>query len=758
MCNLTLEWGYRKMSHNAFLENVALAVIAMSTVSMATPVLAADVAAPTVASDDGGLGEIVVTARRVRENLQETPIAVTAIGLETLDNLSITNIAQVYKLAPNLQFSAGPSGSGASANFFIRGIGQVDFIATSDPGVSVYLDGVYVGRTVGAALDTADIESVEVLKGPQGTLFGKNTIGGAINIRSAKPGPNVGGYVEATVGNYGRYDGKFVANVPLADNLYFKLSGVTRNNDGFSKRDIDGVRLGDDNDVSGRIQLRWLPDDKTEVLLSADATRRRAHLAAHSNLATVPSASGAAYLATYGLNVMDFGPSSNPRKISTTGVRPTDDLDTVGIAVELNRNLGFAELRSISAYRRLDNQAAADFDGTELPYNDQLFDQRQSQYSQELQLLGSADGFKWILGAYYLRENVFQNTLNFDGGVTFYPPGSPPTQAITGVTRTIDLSTDSFALFAQGTYNLTDKLSTTLGLRWTHESKDVTIFNEIGQNGSPFEADDKTSWSNISPRFGLEYQASDNAMAYVSATRGFKSGSYNGRPELSSQVVPYEPEKVWTYELGMKTQMLDNRVRINSAAFYTQYKAIQLISGALDANGNLFFPVTNAGDIDVRGFEIELQARPARGLDVNASVGFADEKWQKIYPLPIPLVNTSTRLPSMSHWNATLGGQYSIPAWANGNIVIGGNYNYRSGYYQTVFNSSREKQNGFSMVDAFIMYEPDGKSWQIKFWGKNLTDSNYLTWGQDLVAFGNSHATGWFGRPREYGMTLRINM
>lgn len=715
------------------------------------------------AAESSGLEEIVVTARKVEENIQRVPISITAVTSKMIDDMSITNITQIDRLAPNLQYSAGPSGSSSAANFFIRGIGQVDFIATSDPGVSLYLDGVYVGRTVGAALDTADIERIEVLKGPQGTLFGKNSIGGAINVMTKRPSKEAGGYVEGTVGNLGRYDGKFVANTPISDTLFLKLSGVTRNNDGFAKRVLDDVKLGDDNDVSGRIQLLWEASEDVEIFLSADATRRRAHIAAHGNTAVAPSfcfgdpCGSVLFEQVTGSNVLDFGPSSDPQKINTTSVRPTDDLNVLGTSLEINWDMGFATLKSISAYRKVENDTAADFDGSLLQFNDQEITQNQDQYSQEFQLSGTTGRLEWIVGAYYLREEIFQDTLNFDLGVTSYPAGSPPTLGIVGVTRTIDLTSDSTALFGQASYHITDQLSVTAGARWTHDEKDVVLFSEIGTDGLPFTISSGTNWDNVSPHFGLEYQAAEDALLYVSATRGFKSGSFNGRPNLGSEAISYDPEKVWAYEAGLKSQWFGNRVRFNAAGFWTQYKSIQLITGALDTLGSLFFPVTNAGNVDIRGFEVELQARPVEDLDVFASLGYADEKWQKIFPTPFSTISTSTRLPSLAHWSAVVGGQYSIPLNNFGFVALGATYSYRSSYVQTTINSPNEVEDGYSLVDAHIILEPESGNWQFKFWGKNLTDSKYIVWGQDLIAIGNSHAAMWFGRPREYGATLRLS-
>lgn len=699
------------------------------------------------AANPSGLEEVVVTARKVTENIQKAPVSVTVVTSKMLDAMSIANISQIDHLAPNLQYSPGFSGSSSGANFYIRGIGQTDFISTSDPGVSLYLDGVYVGRTMGAALDAADIERVEVLKGPQGTLFGKNTIGGAINVVTKRPSNESAGYVEGTLGNYQRMDARFSANVPLSDSLFARISGVTRNNDGFAQRVKDGVRVGDDNDVAGRVQLLWTPGGKMDVLLSVDGTRRRAHIAAHSATNVAASGGGDFFTLLTGLDVLDFPPSSDPQKINTTSVRPTDNLDVFGASAEVNWKLGGAKLKSITAYRKMDDQTAADFDGTLAIYNDQEVNQQQNQFSQELQLSGSGESLKWIGGAYYLKEDIDEAIKNyFYTYYAFLPYGS-------GVTTTNHLQTTNFAVYGQASYNLTEKLSLTAGARWTHEAKDATLGN--ADLPTPFNVSNRKSWSNLSPRVGIEYQATDDVMLYASATRGFKSGSFNGRPAAAAQFTSYDPEKVSAYELGMKSQWLDNRVRLNAAGFWTQYKDIQLLTVGVDVNGDLFFPVNNAGDADIKGLEIELQARPTEALMLFGSLGYADEDWKKI--APVAFVTKATRLPGLSHRNVNLGAQYEMPLANFGSFIVGGDYSSRSSYFQTTINSPFEKEDGYSMVNAYFIIEPRKKNWQLKFWCKNLTDSKYIAWAQDLIAIGDSHTTVWFGRPREYGVTLRAN-
>lgn len=694
------------------------------------------------------LEEIIVTARRISENLQTTPVSVSVLSQKMLDEMSVTNIKDVQNLVPNLQANSGFSGSSNGGNFFIRGIGQLDFISTSDPGVSLYVDGVYFGRTVGAALDTADIERLEVLRGPQGTLFGKNTIGGAINITTAKPTDSQDGFVEATIGNYGRIDGRFVANTPISDNLFLKLSGVSRNNDGYAKRRVDGVRLGDDNDIGGRLQLRWLPSDMITVDLSTDVTRRRAHIAAHGASNVVASGGTTLFQTLTGINALAYQPAAKPWKDSTSGVDPKDDLDVFGTSLEVNWELDGATFKSITSYREMQADTSADFDGTPVAYNDQNLFQDQNQLTQELQLSGSSDSLKWIAGLYFLNENVDEAINNrFYVYYSAFPYGS-------GAISRTDLETTNYAAFGQASYHLTPELSLTAGLRWTYEKKKIDIAVPFGFDGRPFAVASDVDWSDLSPRFGIEYQADADLLLYASATRGFKSGNFNGRPDRASGIVPYDPETVWSYETGVKSQWWDDRLRLNLAGFWTQYDDIQLITGGRDPFGNLFFPVANAGNLDIRGVEVELQTRLTEQLSFFANIGYADEEWTDIFP--VAFVQESSRLPSLSRVTLSTGGQYTVPLPGFGEMILGGNYSYRSKYYSNTSNSEQASQDGYGLVDAYLIVEPDGAPWQVKFWGKNLTNEHYMTWSQDLIRIGDSHTVKWWGRPLEYGVTFSV--
>jgi iron complex outermembrane receptor protein len=552
-------------------------------------------------------------------------------------------------------------------------------------------------------------------------------------------------------------DLQFMVNVPLSNTLFMRMSGVTRNNDGYSRRLIDGVKLGDDHDVGGRLQFRWVPSADFEALLSIDGSQRRAHIAAASAVKVIPSFASDTFKLRTGLDVMDYPVVANGWEVSTTGVRPTDDMNVFGASLHLDWNMGSTHLKSITAYRRLTEETAADFDGTALQYNDQLVGEHQKQFSQEFQLTHKTDSFNGILGVYYMHESNPETVVSYYTGFYANVPYG------TGVNQTEAVTDDSYSAYGQGTYNFTKELSLTGGLRVTYEKRHVTVSGEQGALPIAWVLDGEKSWSDVSPHIGVNYQATPDLMLYASLTEGFKSGSYNARPGGNATYLPYDPERVWSNEVGFKSQWLDNKVRLNAAAFLTHYHAIQLLTLSLDQNGFLYFPVNNAGDLNIKGFEVELQARPVQALNLYANLGHASESWSKIYTpeddprILFPIVASNTRLPSLSHWTLNAGADLTIPLANFGTATLGGNYSYRSSYFFDTGNGPLSEQKSFGLIDGYFIVAPEGDNWQIKLWGKNLANKHYMTFAQDALAY-DSHAVAWWGRPREFGVSFRVSM
>jgi iron complex outermembrane receptor protein len=695
------------------------------------------------AAFSAAIEEIVIMARKVEENLQEVPISVTAFSAEFLERKGLDTVNELGAFTPNLLTTPGPSGSGRGANYYIRGIGQTDWIPTQNPGVGTYLDGVYLGRTTGMLLDLADIERVEVLRGPQGILFGKNTIGGAIQVIAKKPGPEKEGFGEITFGRYNRIDTKFSLNAPLSDNLFARFSGLARSNDGFSNRIVDGKDAGDDQDVGGRFALQWNVSEDFSAFVSVDGTRRRAHPIPHSLVegSTVPVPIPA-----------------DPRENIAAGVVPwKDELDAFGVSGVIDWNIGAIQFKSITAYRDMEIAFGADFDGSPVHSNQIDLSSNQDQISQELQLTGTLlnSRLDWLLGFYFLEEEFDFTNITING----------PGPRDIGTIDVVEQKTTNYSVFAHGTWHATDALDISPGLRYTDEEKDAFLTSPLvfatGRDVS-LRFDDTT------PLISIDYKLMEDFMVYAIWSEGFKSGGVNGRivPEALNTDT-FNPEEVTAWELGFKSEWFENRLRLNASGFFSEYDDFQTVTLILDSNGVPFSPVSNAGDVDVFGFEVELEGAITDTFRVIASVGWTDENVTRVDPESFAFTfNENTELPGSPEWNTYLGAEYSIPVdWGSlfkGSFVIDADWSYRDEHVFLSILDPASTQSTYSLVDARLSFAHEDQGWEVAVWGKNIFDEEYAVFRQNLggppFPLGQSFNLAAFGRPAEYGITSRVRL
>ena len=464
------------------------------------------------------LEEIIVTARKREEPLQKTPVSITAFTVEQLERPGMDKLTDVARFAPNVVFDQGTGNTGGAFNsqVFIRGVGQVDFLFSTDPGVGIYVDEVYLPRVVGSILDVTDIERIEILRGPQGTLFGKNTIGGALNITSQRPSGEFDATAEATFGSRDRLDGKLSVDVPFTDNLNGRLTISSRNQDGYVERvNQPGRATGDTNTDGVRGLLEWAPDNGWNVLLAADYNRRREEAIANELIDVQGGALGPVLDLWNFLVAPTYGPGSvyDSRFVSaefeSQATGPSlSDLDMWGVSANISKELGSGlSVKSITAYREEDAQFGMDQDHSPFRYLETDNDNNHEAFSQEFQINGTnfGDRLNWVGGLFYMHEkasddyNIVLGGGLFDAleglpgailplapGVTCPPPpgvfapcaGGPgnPINVSLDFEATIfdDIDIDSYAAYAQGTYAFTDKLSMTAGLRYTDEDKTFT--------------------------------------------------------------------------------------------------------------------------------------------------------------------------------------------------------------------------------------------------------------------------------------------
>ncbi len=706
--------------------------------------------APAALAQSGGVDQIVVTARKKEENLQNTPIAVTAFSQETLESRQVFNVNEIAQYVPNLQASSSAAGSGAASSFSIRGIGQVDFITTTDPGVGTYLDGVYLARVTGSALELADVERIEVLRGPQGTLFGRNTIGGAVSVITRKPSGEFGLRAQITGGSLGRVQGRAILDMPvIEDVLAAKFTAYGKVTDGYGE-DLEPAggsgELGADDDIAGRAELLWTPASNAEFHLAVDASKRRGTAMPHGRV-YYDAASPAGMLFDDGGSNSVIGVNgdvdSDDLDEITVDTPMNDDLDVFGASLTSDFDMGAFNLKFITAYREQEYENGQDYDGGANALLNQFIDAQQWQFSQEVQLTGTAfdDRFDWLLGGYYFTEEA-----RFISDVV-----------LTGLQLDIDTNskTTSFAGFGQGTFRLTDRLSVTGGVRYTAEKKEIVIDTILG--GAPLVLDgmDEQTFNAITPKGSIELQATDQVLLYASVAQGFRSGGFNGRPFSPTDLAPFDEETTTSFEVGVKSDLADNRLRINLAGFYNKYKDIQLTATTTDSMGSFIVITDNAGKIDLYGFEAEVQAAPTDQFFLFGSVGYT--KNDGLTPQEGFDFGSDT-LPLASEWTASVGGEYTHRLSDRFEAIASADYAYRSSYYPQFNNSEIAKEDGYGLLNARLQLQPVDSNWSLTFWGKNLTDEVYRSFGQDSAVSGIPTVVAYFAPTREYGVTFSIDL
>lgn len=707
-------------------------------------VLASMASTTAMAQDSGGgLEEILVTARRVEERLQDTPIAVTALSAATLEERQVDNLTEVVRYAPNVQFSTASSGTTGASSVFVRGIGQVDFITTIEPGVGLYLDGIYLARVTGAALELADVERVEVLRGPQGTLYGRNTIGGAVNVVTKRPSETFEGNIRFSGGNQGRFEGRASVSGPLGEGVSARLSMLARADDGYGRNLVPqpGIKdeMGRGRDIGARLQFLLQPTDRFEIDVSADYLRHRGTPTPHTMVSYQDTAATAAYNALP--DVVPIGPQYinddlDRVQLSTPMV---DDLNVFGVGLTAAYNFDSATLKFISSYRRQTSASGQDFDGSPATFLDQFIDSRQWQFSQEIQASGKAlnDQLDWIAGGYYFKEDG-----RFD---SFISLSNTPISIYT------NNRTRSFAFYAQASYKIVESLKLTLGGRYTHEKKNLDGINTFF---GPFElvppTDLADTFSNFSPKVGLDYRVTNDLLLYASVTRGFRSGGFNGRPFSPTDLTSFNAETVTSYEAGFKSELFDRVLRFNAAAFYNDYKDIQL-TAVTNSGGASIVLTGNAASAKIYGFELELEAKPTRAFTFFGSIGYMHNSLKE----KTGFTFGATELPTAPDWTASFGGQYEFPISAHLGLSFGGDFSHTSSFTPQFDPAPTARIPAYSLVNSRITLADNETGWSLTLFAKNLFDKQYRTYAQFA---GSQDATvAWFGPSRRIGIQANLN-
>jgi iron complex outermembrane receptor protein len=722
--------------------------------------------------------EIIVTARKREESLQDTPVSITAFTADNLEARNIDNIGQIGDVTPNLTIntSASFSGSPSSTAIFLRGIGQVDFTLNTDPGVGLYVDGVYISRSIGGLIDLVDVERIEVLRGPQGTLFGRNTIGGAINVTSKLPSDEFGARLKATFGSDERADVLIEANVPISDNLLSRVSILSKNREGYVSRTETGDSLGDDDVLSGRATLSFIPSDTLTIQLALDMTREReesapfvleellstADFPAFHNAVIAQSldpavAGGRCFDPTYA-NPVCYNEASvlTGSSYKSKGTQESgSDVDVLGTSFTLSKDWDDTTFKSITAYREVESFSQRDGDHSPVLVNATSDEFDYEQISQEFQLLGTAVNNKlnWILGAYYFREKGDNANIVRFAPITILSGGH--------------VENDSTALFAHASYDFTEKLSLTVGTRYTDDSREFTPEQEVLETpagpavppvGTPLlpnvtaitEADDVNSMINLS------YHWTEGLMTYATFSEGYKSGGFTQRvfppifPEPGqdpAKAIPsFDPEYVDQWELGWKSGWFDRRLQINGAVFFTDYTDLQI-----NVQRGIAPTTENAAEAEIKGGELEIVALLIEGLLINISAGYTDALYKELDASVIGVTRRS-ELPGASKWTASASLSYEYHLSSGSSLTSRLDWSYRDSFF---FDATNEVgQDDYETLNISLIWESENSDWRVSLFGNNVTDEEYKVAGASILQPGGFKET-MYARPAEWGLSVQ---
>ncbi|ARR56583.1 ligand-gated channel protein [Rhizorhabdus wittichii DC-6] len=676
-------------------------------------------------------GEIVVTARRRAESLQDVPVSVTAFDQAQLETAGIKSLRDMSRLMPGVQFTERGS---LSTQLTIRGVGGDSRNIGIEAGVGMYLDGVYIPRTSGYNADLAEIAQVEVLRGPQGTLFGKNTIGGVINITTKEPGDTVEGSVYASYGNYNAFRTQASISGPLSDTLSAKLTVATYDRDGYIHNIFNDQDVNDENRRGARAQIVFKPSDALKVKLNADFTRdRRTVLQTQMDS---PVGAAAPYYTGNRFEANSDQPNGDKRNMWGTDLTAEYSLPNDMV------------LASISAYRKIDVTVSSDID--QLPIN--LFNSNPltdfvQMASQEFRITSPGDGpFRYVGGLYYYHQKGTALRKIYIGG-----------SLANGALNRAKAITNSYAAYINADYDLLPQLTLNGGLRYTYEKKTGDYLQVRGPVLS-YDFDDlRRTDKNVSWTGSLTYKPTRELTIYGTVSKGFKSGGFNldtiGAANLISRDLIFGPESVINYEAGIKGQLFGRLLRYSLAAFrmdYSDKQVAQIVPTGASTVSSV--QVTNAGKARIKGFEVEATLRPFEGLSLSGNASYLDAKYTRFdystIGSTVAVSYAGNRIEFTPDW--MIGGQaeYRFPA-GPGEVFLVGSATYTGDMYLQPEKLPKYRESGYTLIDARIGYEVGDL--MIALWGKNLTKQDYRTYAR---VFGGLDQAVW-GEPRTYGVEMR---
>ena len=715
------------------------------------------------AAEGFSLEEVIVTAQKREESLQDTPISITAFGEEALTQQGISDVSDLQGKVPSLNMTPFPT-QNTTPRMFIRGVGAGDVQVTQDPAVGIYIDQVYIGRSTGIALEVADLAQIEVLRGPQGTLFGRNSIGGAINMTTRTPEVDLLEFKqELGVGNENLIRSKTTANVPITDDIALRAVYFTKERDGWMDNDGPGRDWQDGKDEGGKLDLLWEPGDNWSIRYAYDYSR--SEFANPTFQAILPGPTS---------DLLEIPVDSDRvNTLSTKDELGVSDTKIDGHALTITREWDSMTLKSITAYRKLEYWEFSNLESGSPSENLILNSNRgislighrpyldQDQWSQEFQLLGDLnDQLNYVIGAYYFDEEA--NKTSASGSQVFV---QQPDQY-----QMFDIENESWAVFAQGNYTpqiLDSRLTLTAGVRYTEDDRSApaTFVYDPDPNNASFSGDPDASFDNIDYTLIASYALTDDVNTYAKLATGYKSGGYNIRASSEEKYsAGFDEEEITTWELGSKGDFLDHRLRVNVATYFSVYEDIQLNNADLstpeDVRDTLVF---NAGEGEIFGVELDVSAVLLEGLTARVSYAYQDADFTDFDDLQ----NEGKTEDDFVFTNAP-DHQYTAEltyfyAFNFGNLNTNLNYNWVDDRYDT--QNTSQVDSGQAVIDSYGVWNAYASISDIELgsygtltvalWGKNLDDEEYFTSAPIIlnVAGAYDKAVTW-GEPRSYGVDL----
>ncbi|HRO02614.1 MAG TPA: TonB-dependent receptor, partial [Terricaulis sp.] len=737
------------MAQFSFAKGSLYSAVATATLALAAPTVSWAQAEPGARA--AGMDELVITARKREENLQEAPIAVTAIGAEQLRNEQITDLSQIAAQVPSFTFQSQNS---MESEMFIRGVGSVRLNgATADPSIGTFLNEVYIGRRGAATPPIFDLARVEVLRGPQGTLFGKNIVGGAINLITAAPSFDFDAGGSVSLGNYDSFLAEGFVSGGLTDTLAGRLSIFRETHDGYAYNTVRGQELEDKDSIAVRGSLLWNATNDLTVSVIADYSQDRGG-GPSRHAVDDPTSPGFGFITP---NI-----PSDPR-VNVSPYEQYADRDTAGLTGRVEWDLGGASLTYVTAYRYglADGRWTQAGAGSPPSITDSTLTQHEMYQgvTHELRLASDPNNrFRWIAGVYYLDEYVKRTSRNT--AISFLPGGPGSTRdTLDGDNLFLGYSdTLSYAAFGEIEFDILSNLTLAVGGRYTTDEKDLhtqAVIFSLGQPGdlyspaplqSAYDVHVSQDWSEFTPRIALNWQVSDNVLLYGSYASGYKGGGWQGATANAiAAATAYDPESASTFEIGFKADWLNNRLRTNLAVFYTDFTDLQV---ELLDDVNLTLVVANAADAVIQGIEFEVRGAPTDWLTLFASGSLLDAEYKDYIDPLRGLDYSGNQIQRTPDYQYTIGADVRHGLTDALDLIGGVSYSYQD---QMLWGQeNRNIEDGYGLLNARIGVGASDGRWTVSLWGKNLNNELYRT---SIIPFVGDEVSV-YGAPRTYGVRL----